>query len=42
MNTEKTGNKVCLHCRPGLASPGEAQFSGHMPTRFIRRKGSAT
>ena len=23
---------------PDFSSPGKAQFSGHMPTRFIRRK----
>ncbi len=23
---------------PDFASPGKAQFTGHMPTRFIRRK----
>lgn len=39
MNTEKTGNKiVACTTDPDFASPGKAQFSGHMPTRFIRRK----
>ena len=39
MNTEKTGNKiVACTTAPDFASPGKAQFSGHMPTRFIRRK----
>ena len=39
MNTEKPVTKL-LPCTtaPDFASPGKAQFSGHMPTRFIRRK----
>ena len=39
MNTEKTGNKiVACTTAPDFANPGKAEFTGHMPTRFLRKK----